>query len=546
MRDPIISKLNFIKVFLLGTISSSLTLGFISLVNLLINKQVNDKALVFELKYCLFLIVLIGLYALTRIYFSFSTIKLSQHLFWKLRVEVVRIMSDANFNDFKRHSHKITACLISDVSILTQSAEHCIYFLTSLLTMILCMAYLAYLSILLFILTLIVIVSGAFIYRISFKRNQFFLKAARNEEEQFVSLLDSLINGFKEISLDRHKKTILGQVKLEQIAERSIGLNIKAFTGISLNQLTGQILFFTLILSVLMFFNNRFGLPMATSINFVFILLFLRSAIETTMALLPGLYQANIAYKRVVDLRDTFSTIFNDHPITKKEVFDNFSRIKVQDLKYTYPTSVCQENGFGIGPIDLEIGRGNVYFIYGGNGSGKTTFMLLLLGLLKPGTGQVYVDDVLIGFDNIGVFKMLFGAVFSDYYLFDQVFNPEVDPIQVQEYLTIFELNDKVGWQDNVFTTRGLSMGQRKRLALVCVLLENKPIVVLDEWAADQDPYFRKKFYEEIIPLLKRKGFTIIAITHDDKYYYFTDYIYKMQEGKLIRVTHENPNFIAL
>jgi putative ATP-binding cassette transporter len=83
-----------------------------------------------------------------------------------------------------------------------------------------------------------------------------------------------------------------------------------------------------------------------------------------------------------------------------------------------------------------------------------------------------------------------------------------------------------------------LSTGQRKRLALISAILENKPIIVLDEWAADQDPYFRKKFYIEILPLLKDKGFTIIAITHDDTYFNFSDRLFKMDYGKLIEVKH--------
>jgi len=58
--------------------------------------------------------------------------------------------------------------------------------------------------------------------------------------------------------------------------------------------------------------------------------------------------------------------------------------------------------------------------------------------------------------------------------------------------------------------------------------------LVLDEWAADQDPHFRKKFYTEIIPILKNDGVTIIAITHDDKYYHCADKLYRMDYGKLI------------
>jgi len=546
MIKTVITKLNFAKVFFLSVVSSCLTLGFVGVVNLLINKQIGEEKMNFDLNYCMLLVVFICFYALTRIYFSFSTIKLSQNLFWKLRTEVVSLMSDANFKEFRSHSDQITACLINDISILTQSAEHSIYFLTSLLTMLFCMGYLAYLSILLFFLTLMVIILGAFIYYASFRRNQFFINAARIEEDRFVGLLGSLTDGFKEIYIDRNKKKVLGQITLGKVAKQSIDLNTKAFTGISLNQLIGQILFFTLILTVLLYSPSRFGLPMTTAINFVFILMFLRSAIETTMILLPSLYQANIAYKRIVSLRNTLGKVPIESQAYHHQVFSNFSTIKLNQLAHSYPVGPSRGNGFSLGPVNLEISRGAVYFIFGGNGSGKTTLVLLLLGLLQPSEGSILVDDRVVSTDNKEAFKMLFGVVFSDYFLFDQIFSSDIDEASVAEYLEIFELSPKVKWVNKAFSTRDLSMGQRKRLALISVLLENKPVIVLDEWAADQDPYFRRKFYEQIIPLLKGKGFTIIAITHDDKYYHLTDYLFRMQEGDLCLVHHEKPNVLQI
>jgi len=542
MRKPIISWINYVKVLLLSLLSSGLTLTFIYTVNFLISRQISGNGIIVKPVYGLFLLLFIALYTLVRIYFSYSTIKLSQYLFWELRMDIVGIMGNAKFSDFKKQSPKITTCLISDVSLLTQSAEHSIYFLTSLITMTLCMGYLFYLSQLLFVITLVVIICGALVYHLSFKRNQFFLKAARNEEQNFIQLLDALINGFKEIFLDQNKRIILGGKKLNQIRDSTIGFNISAFTGISLNQLIGQVLFFALILVVLLFSNKSFGLPVTTAVNFVFILLFLRSAIETTMVLLPGLYQANIAYKRITELRDTLASGTIVYHAANQGV-NEFSVIQIKVLTYSYSSNSGNEHGFAIGPVNIELERGQVYFIYGGNGSGKTTFVMLLLGLLDPDSGQIFCDGVLVTPLTIANYKIRFGAVFSDYYLFNEVFYDNIDPLLVNQYIVLFELNDKVTWRDNAFSTKDLSMGQKKRLALIAVLLENKPIIVLDEWAADQDPYFRQKFYVEIIPLLKQKGFTILAVTHDDKYYHCADYLYKMQEGTLVNVVQENLNF---
>jgi putative ATP-binding cassette transporter len=95
------------------------------------------------------------------------------------------------------------------------------------------------------------------------------------------------------------------------------------------------------------------------------------------------------------------------------------------------------------------------------------------------------------------------------------------------------ELDRKTQFAEDRFTTLDLSMGQRKRLALVVALLEDRPIVVFDEWAAEQDAGFRRRFYEEIIPQLKRDGRTVIAVTHDERYFHVADRVLKMDYGEL-------------
>jgi putative ATP-binding cassette transporter len=143
--------------------------------------------------------------------------------------------------------------------------------------------------------------------------------------------------------------------------------------------------------------------------------------------------------------------------------------------------------------------------------------------------------DPVVYADNKRQYRSLYSPVFSDFHLFDQLYNVE-DENEVNEYLKFFEIDHKVNFSEGKFSTSDLSTGQRKRLALIACIVENKPILVLDEWAADQDPVFRKKFYLEILPLLKSKGFTIIAITHDDAYFDTADCLFKMSEGALIKV----------
>jgi putative ATP-binding cassette transporter len=87
--------------------------------------------------------------------------------------------------------------------------------------------------------------------------------------------------------------------------------------------------------------------------------------------------------------------------------------------------------------------------------------------------------------------------------------------------------------RDGVLSTVDLSQGQRKRLALMTAYLEDRPIYLFDEWAADQDPVFKEVFYLALLPELKARGKTVIVISHDDHYFHVADRILKLDYGKI-------------
>jgi putative ATP-binding cassette transporter len=103
-----------------------------------------------------------------------------------------------------------------------------------------------------------------------------------------------------------------------------------------------------------------------------------------------------------------------------------------------------------------------------------------------------------------------------------------------RELLALLQLDRKVSLHGTAFTTTDLSQGQRRRLVLLAALLDDRPIVLLDEWAADQDPPFREFFYCELVPSLRAQGKTVIVITHDDRYFNRADRVLKIESGQLI------------
>ena len=126
----------------------------------------------------------------------------------------------------------------------------------------------------------------------------------------------------------------------------------------------------------------------------------------------------------------------------------------------------------------------------------------------------------------------MFTTIFADYYLFDElVEGTQSVPKDADKYLQRLEIAHKVSIHNGAFSTTDLSTGQRKRLALLNAWLEGRPVLVFDEWAADQDPTFRRIFYTELLPDLKRLGKTIIVISHDDRYFGVADQLVRMERG---------------
>lgn len=212
---------------------------------------------------------------------------------------------------------------------------------------------------------------------------------------------------------------------------------------------------------------------------------------------------------------------------------DDFRELVMDAVSFTFPAR-DGDKPFCVGPFDLTLRRGEVLFITGGNGSGKSTFIKLLTGLYRPTAGQLSLDGQIIGAEQLAAWREKMATVFADFHLFARLYGtPHPDADGGGRLMSWLEMDKVTDLQGDRFGRRDLSAGQRKRLGLVAALLEDRPILILDEWAADQDPHFRHKFYREIVPALKARGLTIIAVTHDDHYFDVADRRLHMEEGRL-------------
>ena len=179
---------------------------------------------------------------------------------------------------------------------------------------------------------------------------------------------------------------------------------------------------------------------------------------------------------------------------------------------------------------------GELVFLVGGNGSGKSTLAKIITGLYAPESGEIRLDGKRITDANRDDYRQLFSAVFGDFYLFENLLglgDGNLDG-QAREYLEHLHLDHKVKIRNGELSTTSVSQGQRKRLALLTAYLEDRPFYMFDEWASDQDPYFKNVFYTRLLPELKARGKAVLVISHDDKYFDAADRVIKLDYGKLV------------
>jgi putative ATP-binding cassette transporter len=265
-------------------------------------------------------------------------------------------------------------------------------------------------------------------------------------------------------------------------------------------------------------------------------LLFVVGACFGLVQSIPILLNANSAADRIDQLGTALAAIASTgaHDVLGPRRFEH---IEMRNIEFRY-VDKFSEAAFKIGPIDFSLNRGELVFITGGNGSGKSTFMRVLAGLFPPTSGTLLLDGKLINNANRDDYRALVSTVFTDYHIFRRLYgiaNP--DHAEVDRLLREFRLEEKTGLSEGEFRTLDLSDGQRKRLALIVSLMERRPLLLLDEWTADQDPDFRRKFYHQLLPELVQAGATVVVITHDDRYLDELDVVarrIRMDEGRIV------------
>ncbi|MGP4789862.1 multidrug ABC transporter permease/ATP-binding protein [Psychrobacter sp. 1Y11] len=508
---------------------------------------------------------LIILQLLTTFISQFALTKLGHRFVYNLRRQLLKRILDTDHAQLEKvGSAKLLASLSDDILNITSAFVRLPQLVQGTVLTLAAIVYLSWMSIPLTIvmllwLTFVIVVGMLLVNRVYAN-----LLQIRGLQDDLYQDYETAIYGHKELMLNRHRSRQFYETKFNRHAD-DYRQKIVLSDTYHLSALNWSNIMMFAAIGILFILATAFNWAnQATVTSFALTLLFIQSPLLAAVGAYPTLQTASVALNKIVSLN--LAVYRADFATSDMDRLSNWQRIELKRIGYHYPTaeSATAENnpivgsnindetrvlnadksdyvaqGFGLYDINLTLNRGEVVFLIGANGSGKSTLAKLLVGLYQPNKGQVLLDGQVLTEDDYNDYQQHFAAIFGDGYLFDWLQgrgDSLPDNAVVEDWLARLQLTDKLSIIEGRLSTTNLSQGQRKRLALLLVIAESKPILLLDEWAADQDPVYRQTFYEELIPRLKQMGKTLFIISHDDRYFKHADRLLQMHNGKLVEL----------
>lgn len=482
--------------------------------------------------------VVLGLFTYTKKYTLDHAVVLVEEVLLKVRKRISDKLRHTELEFIERYGYAhIYNCLFQDTLQISQSSAVVFASIQAAIMLGFAMVYIAWLTPEGFLLTVGAIALGAWVFLL--KRAVIIrdINEATRHEALFFDALEHTLEGFKEVKINRAKSLDLYEHQVRIAEDVQV---LKSRTGINSVFVTmfSEVFFYILIAVILFVWPYFQKTDPGIIIKLTACMLFIIGPLDLLFGSLPLFVKADAAVANLRRLEQevdeasrgaqTGEPAANAMPV--------FEQLEFRDVCFEYQ-NVDEKQRFKVGPINFKISAGEIVFIVGGNGSGKSTLLKMLTGLYYPTSGRIDVNGESLDRELYPDYREFFGIVFTDFHLFDRFYGAvDIDEKQVRSLIKEMGLADKTKFRDGAFTNINLSTGQRKRLALINAIADGRQIYIFDELAADQDPEFRRHLYENLLPDLRRLGKTIVAVTHDDKYFSAADRVIKMEEGHMQEV----------
>jgi putative pyoverdin transport system ATP-binding/permease protein len=478
-------------------------------------------------------VALVVISLVTSIISQVVLIRLAQDAVFNLRMRLGRQILSSELGHLERLGNaRITATLTEDVQAVATAVSSFPFLCIDLATIIGCFVYIGFLSWIVFLMVMALFVIAFVSCQWILNQARSRLVSAREDQDVLFHHFRSITDGIKELKLHYPRRQVFLKEDLEVTSSSFRRHNVNALILFAAAASFGKLIFFFVIGFVLFALPNILSIPLQTLSGYVLTFTYLILPLDKIVLKLPVLGQASVSLDKINALGLSLGSRSESSGVPM-DIHSNWQRLELRNVAHTYHRT--EDSNFTLGEINLTLNASEIIFIVGGNGSGKSTLAKLMTGLYAPESGEVYFDGELISDRNREWYRQHFSAVFSDFYLFDRLLGIDDTNLDARahNYLKQLRLDHKVHILEGRLSTTELSQGQRKRLTLLTAYLEDRPILLFDEWASDQDPVFRDLFYKEFLPQLKREGKTILVISHDDHYFHVADRIIKLDYGKI-------------
>ncbi|MHA0982828.1 multidrug ABC transporter permease/ATP-binding protein [Kosakonia cowanii] len=519
----------FVAVLALSLASAAMGIGLIAFINQRLIESVDLSVAVLPE----FLGLLLLLMAVT-LGSQLALTTLGHHFVYRLRSEFIKRLLDTPIERIEQlGSASLLAGLTSDVRNITIAFVRLPELVQGIILTVGSCLYLAMLSGKMLLITVIwmaLTIWGGFMLVSRVYRH---MATLRETEDKLYADFQTVLEGRKELTLNRERaEHVFEKMYLPDAREYRHHI-IRADT-FHLSAVNWSNIMMLGAIGLVFWMANGLGWANTNvAATYSLTLLFLRTPLLSAVGALPTLLTAQVAFRKLKQ----FALAPYRPEFPRPQAFPGWQTLELRNVTFKY-----QDNDFAIGPINMTLKRGELVFLIGGNGSGKSTLAMLLTGLYQPLSGEILLDGKPMAQDKPEDYRKLFSAVFTDVWLFDELLGPEgkqADPALVAKWLEQLKMSHKLELENGKILNLKLSKGQKKRVALLLALAEERDILLLDEWAADQDPHFRRDFYQVLLPLMQQMGKTIFAISHDDHYFIHADRLLEMRNGHLSELEGE-------
>lgn len=394
-----------------------------------------------------------------------------------------------------------------------------------------CLCYMAWLSPQVFLAAVLVIGLGSLGYHLAHLRALRYLDLASREQDRLFGHFRALVDGAKELRLHAAKRgrfldEVLGKSIETVRRERAFGMSI-----FMASSAWGKFLIYAFIGLVLFVLVGDGGDQARVMTGYALVFVYMVAPLEGLLVTLPRANLARVSATRIDEIARQLDVAAATAASAPPPRLDS---LVLRGVCHRYYHEGVDDM-FTLGPVDLAFHPGEITFLVGGNGSGKTSLAKLLVGLYRPEQGSILLNGEPVDDAGRDRYRQVFSAIFPDFHLFERMLHAASATLDARgnALLEKLRLHHKVQVRDGAFTTLALSQGQRKRLALVAAYLDDRPFLVFDEWAADQDPVFKDVFYRELLPELRARGKAVLVISHDDRYFHLGDRLLRMENGQV-------------